>query len=189
MDRRIIKTKESIKKEFVNLLYKNNIIDISVSKICTNCQISRSTFYSHFNDIYSLLDEVEEDIIQYIKTDKLNIMDENALPDQIILSVFDWIIENRPLFASLLKSNSYSFWNKFEEEFKKVITNKLLQMYIIKDEVSSQQLDYIIKFIMAGYGEVYKSMILSENYQPYDGIRYLRMISDGILGGIIERKK
>lgn len=55
------KTKELIKKTFLNLYDKNTIDKISIRKLCEIIGINRSTFYLYYTDIYNLLEQIEKE--------------------------------------------------------------------------------------------------------------------------------
>lgn len=54
-DLRIIKTYRALMDSMTALLEKRNFNQITVNDICEYAQISRTTFYTHFNDKYDLL--------------------------------------------------------------------------------------------------------------------------------------
>ncbi|MBR1704807.1 MAG: TetR/AcrR family transcriptional regulator [Clostridia bacterium] len=59
MDRRIRKTKQAIVTAFLELLEEKKDIDkISITDITKRADISRSTFYFHYNGTYELVDEI-----------------------------------------------------------------------------------------------------------------------------------
>ena len=51
-------TKDSIKAAFIKLLNERPLNKISVKSIVDICNISRNTFYYHFQDIPRLLEEI-----------------------------------------------------------------------------------------------------------------------------------
>lgn len=61
MDARVKKTKQIIKIVFLELLKEKPVKKITVSEICALAKIHRSTFYTHYQDIYYLFDEVIAD--------------------------------------------------------------------------------------------------------------------------------
>ena len=77
MDRRIRKTKQAIVTAFLELLDEKKDIDkISITDITKRADISRSTFYFHYNGTYELVDEISDsfskeifDIIMKAHTD------------------------------------------------------------------------------------------------------------------------
>ena len=53
MDKRIEKTKKSIKNAFMELRAKKPLEKISVKELCDLAYINKSTFYSHYEDIHA----------------------------------------------------------------------------------------------------------------------------------------
>ncbi len=63
-DRRITKTKRSLKEAMVSMLSKEDFEHISITELCREAEVSRITFYSHYNDKYALLDDIFNDMLQ-----------------------------------------------------------------------------------------------------------------------------
>ena len=63
-DRRITKTKRSLKTALIDLLAKEDFEHISITELCRRAEVSRITFYSHYNDKYALLDDIFEDMLR-----------------------------------------------------------------------------------------------------------------------------
>ena len=61
IDLRIIKTKKNIYDAFISLMSEKTFEEIKVSEICDRALINRSTFYSHFDDKYTLFDSLISD--------------------------------------------------------------------------------------------------------------------------------
>lgn len=59
MDVRIVKTKNSIINAFLELRSQKNIEKITVKELCEKAMINKSTFYSHFTDLYALSEYLE----------------------------------------------------------------------------------------------------------------------------------
>ncbi|MDF2503702.1 TetR/AcrR family transcriptional regulator [Clostridium sp.] len=66
-DLRVLKTHESIKNTFSNLLLGKSFKDITVQNICDEALIGRSTFYDHYYDKYDLLNKMAEEIFNEFK--------------------------------------------------------------------------------------------------------------------------
>ena len=62
-DLRIMKTKASIKREFMALLKKKPVEKITVTELAEKALINKGTFYLHYQDIYVLYEEVIHDEI------------------------------------------------------------------------------------------------------------------------------
>ena len=63
MDKRVEKTKYAIKNAFMELRRKKSLEKITVKELCELAYINKSTFYSHYEDIYALSDAVEYEIV------------------------------------------------------------------------------------------------------------------------------
>lgn len=59
IDKRVIKTRSSIKYAFMELALEKDISKISVSDIAERALINRSTFYLHYTDVRSVADDIE----------------------------------------------------------------------------------------------------------------------------------
>ena len=62
-DRRTLYTRMVIKDAFLKLKSSLAYNDITISKICTEAEISRGTFYLHYDNIRQVLDEVLDDAL------------------------------------------------------------------------------------------------------------------------------
>lgn len=63
MDKRIEKTKRAIKNAFMELRTKKSLEHITVKELCELAYINKSTFYSHYEDIYALSDAMEYEMV------------------------------------------------------------------------------------------------------------------------------
>lgn len=63
-DKRIRKTKRSLKAALTEMLSKEEFERISITELCRKAEVSRITFYSHYSDKYALLDEIFDDMLQ-----------------------------------------------------------------------------------------------------------------------------
>lgn len=57
MDKRKEKTKRAIKSAFMELRIKKSLEKITVKELRELAYINKSTFYSHYEDIYALSDD------------------------------------------------------------------------------------------------------------------------------------
>ena len=63
-DKRIVKTKRSLKKALTDMLEKEDFEHISITELCRKAEVSRITFYSHYSDKYALVDEIFNDMLK-----------------------------------------------------------------------------------------------------------------------------
>ena len=66
--RDVARSKEAIKQAFIKLCINKRTEKITVTKILEKANVSRGTFYAHFQDIYDVKEQVEEDLLNVCKT-------------------------------------------------------------------------------------------------------------------------
>ncbi|WNQ14163.1 TetR/AcrR family transcriptional regulator [Paenibacillus aurantius] len=67
VDRRILKTQESLKKAVIELMTEKNFDDITIQEIADRANVNRGTIYLHYQDKFDLLDKLIEAHIQEIR--------------------------------------------------------------------------------------------------------------------------
>ena len=118
------KTKRIIKNTFAEMLSeKKEISKVSVSELCLRCEISRGTFYSHYEDIYGVAEDYEEELITNF-FDKARLLTSNNV--EIFIDVFfEYIRSNDDNYKLLCKSNDFVFTAR---KLSSIAINKLLDL-------------------------------------------------------------
>lgn len=65
-DRRARKTEKELQTALIELMREKELKDITVGELTEKADIHRATFYTHYEDIYALYDEIERGILDYI---------------------------------------------------------------------------------------------------------------------------
>ena len=97
MDIRIEKTQRAIKNTFLELRAKKPLEKITVKELCALACVNKSTFYSHYEDIFALSELMESETITSVVK---NISSQQQDPFQ------DPEIFTRNLYMALLSNNS-----------------------------------------------------------------------------------
>lgn len=129
-DLRIRRTYKLLSESLLDLLSENKFEDISVTDICENAMIHRTTFYKHFEDKYQLLKFC-------VKEFQINFSKENN-PDYKFNNLTDYYIntmknilefitspKNKSQFVALLKNNRNSIQTIFHEAIVEDVILKL----------------------------------------------------------------
>lgn len=66
MDRRVRKSQQAIKEALITLINKDGLDNITVSDLCKEADINRSTFYLHFKNMDELIEAIEEELANHI---------------------------------------------------------------------------------------------------------------------------
>ncbi len=75
MDRRTIYTINVIKDAFIQQVKEVGYDKLSVKKLCETAEISRATFYLHYNDLNDVLDEVIDDALLFSEQGSGTVLD------------------------------------------------------------------------------------------------------------------
>ncbi len=118
------KTKRLIKGVFAEMLseYKE-ISRISVSELCTRADISRGTFYAHYDDTYGVAEDYENELIDRF-FDNAKLLGAVSA-EQFADIFFEYIRENNENYKLLCRSNDFLFAAK---KLTSIATSKLLEL-------------------------------------------------------------
>lgn len=83
-DKRIRKTKRYIKQALAEALKEKPFEQITVTELCAKSDISRITFYAHYNDKFALADEMFAEMLDSATTDYRTMQKENNPGNDIV---------------------------------------------------------------------------------------------------------
>lgn len=118
------KTRKLIKKVFAEMLSeKRELGKISVSELCARAEISRGTFYSHYDDIYGVAEDYENEIMGLFFSDSMLVTPQSI--EQFIDYFFQYVKDNNENYKMLCKSNDFMFTAK---KLSSIAANKLIEI-------------------------------------------------------------
>ena len=119
-----MKTRRLIKKVFAEMLSeKKELGKISVSELCKRADISRGSFYSHYDDIYGVAEDYENEMIDTF-FDNARLFESQDIM-HFIDSIFEFIRQNHENYLLLCKSNDFLFAAK---KLAAIASGKLLEL-------------------------------------------------------------
>lgn len=118
------KTRRLIKKVFAEMLSeKQTLSNISVSELCNRAELSRGAFYSHYDDIYGVAEEYENELIEAFFDKTRLVTSQNII--QFIDSVFEYIRQNDENYRLLCRSNEITFATN---KLTPIVSKKLIEL-------------------------------------------------------------
>lgn len=118
------KTVRLIKKVFAEMLSeKKELGKISVSELCKRADISRGSFYSHYDDIYGVAEDYENEMIDNFFSSARLVESREIM--HFIDSVFEFIRQNHENYRLLCRSNDFLFAAK---KLTAIASSKLLEL-------------------------------------------------------------
>ena len=67
-DKRVVKTKNLLKKALVQLLEKKQLNDISIVELTNLAEVNRKTFYLHYKNVSAIFKEIKNGLLSAVKT-------------------------------------------------------------------------------------------------------------------------
>ncbi len=114
INRRVQYTREALRNALIDLATEKPLHSITVTDICAQADINRSTFYLHYKDIQSLLNEIEDDMLAQMDV----VMTQNH--NDVLLQVLEKIKEDPRtirLMRTLMGENGDpQFLRRFERQ-------------------------------------------------------------------------
>ncbi len=127
-------TKQAIKSSFIKLLNQQPLSKISVRDIVEDCGINRNSFYYHFQDIPSLIEEI-------IKEDADRIIEQyptvNSLRECINI-MFRYALENKKAVLHIYNSANRDIYEKSMMKLCEYVVTKYLETVFGKDPESEK---------------------------------------------------
>ena len=137
-------TREKLIAAFWSLYCEKKIEHISIKEITDNAGYHRSTFYEYFVDIYDVLNQVEDALLEHIERNIIHNLDREIGEDlaQKIAGIYD---EKGEYLSVLLGENGDpNFVNKIKDVMRPALTEAF---GLSEDEVHTS---YIFEFASTG---------------------------------------
>ena len=178
-DRRTIYTKNVIKDALLKLMEKKQFDQITVAALCRQAEITRATFYIHYDNLTVVLNELQEDALQTTEHESSN-LNSNMLKmldfitsqrNLTTLEQYDTLlpicqrIANQPKYRVLFLDESLSAYI-----IKKIYVterDKIVPLLINQCHLSRKEADKLYLFVIYGAYEVNKSMHWEKNKEWY----------------------
>lgn len=149
-DRRVKRTKGLMRDALIALMDEKPFGDITAKDITSKADLNRATFYLHYNNVFGLLDEMENEVVEKFAqmVDRMEIRPDEDWEYPVIGHICDYIVENPQLCRCLLlNSRSDRLAGKLTEIMKRKGMEVRRSMGL---ETEIPQIDYVHQFIACG---------------------------------------
>lgn len=143
-NRRILVTKRILRESLMQLMHDKPISKITIKEICDLSEMSRSTFYLHYQDQFELLSDVENEVMENTVKALENLS--GSLNTQESIEAFlEYVKENKETFGILLCQPE-------TEDFQKSIIEQISNNVktAIPEIMDNKNADYLFTFVMYG---------------------------------------
>lgn len=144
MDLRIVKTRRSIQEAFLKLRATHPLERIRVTELCELATINKTTFYKHYQDVYALSDEIENETIAGIMQNFERVGSLFSNPHDFITGLLSAFGAHRGIILTLFSGRMNVLVEKVERQLK--------AHYLSADNTPER--DITISFLVGGASRV-----------------------------------
>lgn len=148
VDRRVRKTKKLIKDSLTKLMREKGVKDITVRELSDLADINRGTFYTHYKDVFDLLEQIEQEMFEEFNDtiSKYSAQDVLENPGLILSQIFTFLGANSELCISLIGKNGDI---AFVDKLKDLVRHKFLYEWVGDDYIPNKE--YFCSYIISGF--------------------------------------
>lgn len=117
---------------------EKQIKDITVKDLTEHADLNRGTFYLHYLDIYDLLNQLEDEVIENVSMmiQDFNFRNSNQSTYLLLEQLFEYIYDNKHILKTFLQSHSQGhFFNKIQLLIKTIGLDTLKNLYQESDSI------------------------------------------------------
>jgi len=142
-DRRISKTKKSIRDAYIQLIKTNDFHRITVTEIAKEADIDRKTFYYHYSSTYDVLKEIET----IIEGRVLELLEKEFNIESFFIGLNELMIEHFDLYNRIAKSTDYLF---LKNNSKNILKSTLTESFYQNSGLSKEEFNVHAEYISSG---------------------------------------
>ena len=155
IDKRIRKTKKSIRNALAKLMTEKDINSITIKDIAETADINRKTFYNYYSSVNQVIDEIENNVVDSVRKAMLDVDYEEAMKKPYIIfeRLTETINTDFEFYSHLLSYNSnYNLTSKIVEMLK-----ENAKAAIKKDlHLAEPEIDIMLDFALSGMVNIYQ---------------------------------
>lgn len=175
MDRRVRYTKMVLKQALLELMLKEPIAKITVTDVCSLADVNRGTFYAHYRDVYDLLEQIQNEMIDEIQ---------KAIPTKfyrgslrVMLSYIMNAVQDNREFCKVMFSDHGD--KQFLAKLLNTAHNEALEQWRTANlDMSEAEMEQIYAFNAGGASRIIEDWVISDSSQsPEELAEFIEKIS------------
>ena len=163
-------TKEIIARTFTELLEEKPMSKVTVKDIVEDCGVNRNSFYYHFQDIPSLLEEI---IVEMTAKVIENLPEESTFEEKVTAALEE-INLNKRMIYHIYGSSNREFYEKQLMKICDYVTRTYIRSRDYSEKVTSKDLEFVISYLKC---ELFGQLIDWLNHDmSYDIVEHSRIL-------------
>lgn len=149
---RVAETKQKIKRAFLSLYKEKRIEKISIKEITDKAGVNRGTFYAYYLDIYDLLEQIENEVMDTFKIELQPVI--SALlngtklsPDVLPIKFFK---QNKEVLDLFFGDKADANLIRRLKKLAQGIAISTLHLTVDENSDEGKKLQYVLEYISAG---------------------------------------
>ena len=151
-------TAAKMENALVALLETKDFKDISIVDVCEKAGVNRSTFYSHYDNLYDLLKDTQESVIaDFYKSFNMSLDLSNMTANELIFITPQYLVpyltfvkKNRRLYEVYNNSNAF----EVGEMDKRLIENIFIPVYAKNGVTDRRVVEYMSHYFISGVSAI-----------------------------------
>ena len=153
LDRRVRKTRKLYEDALIELLKTKDINQVTVTDLSEIADMNRGSFYTHYDDIYDLLESIENQMLGELTQIAATAPCEGEIflfEEEFtnIVNALKYVEANKEIFRVLLNDQgSLLFLNRLQNVFSEKLLSRLLTLSVSDEKYNT----ILTSFYMAGF--------------------------------------
>jgi AcrR family transcriptional regulator len=144
-DRRVIYTKTILTQTLIKLLLIKPFDKVSIAELCKETGITRATFYAHYNSIFELLNEIQNDFMDDVKSDVIALINSSQSHNVQIIDLMTKVYHKKDLCKVFFMHGEIDFHEKIVNLTKESLIKTWYTKYNVKNlEFLNKGSEYLI---------------------------------------------
>ena len=181
-DKRSRKSRQAIKDAFKEMVLTQEMSHIVIKELAEKADVNRKTFYLHYTDVYNVLEDVEDELLDDIHKifGKFDMDKIKTDPYPLLLAISDGVSgSENETFNKLLFSSTIS--GNFMRKIKDMLKKELFNSYNFNVS-NAPRANIVLSFIVSGVVDCYRDWYLSDRSESLEELA--RELSELIKHGI-----
>lgn len=177
-------TKRAIKESFWKLLNEQPLTQISVREIVEECGINRNSFYYHFQDIPSLIEEIVMDAANALIQQHPSI----TSIDEGVEAAFRFTLDNKKAILHICNSVNRNIYEQYLMRICEYVVTTYFDTVFEKDIVSKSDRDIMILFTKCELFGLFIDWInTGMQDDAIEKLKHLLLLCNGLSSEMIKR--
>ena len=183
-------TREKLKNAFWDIYSEKPLNAITVSEVAKRAGYNRSTFYTYYKDIYDILEQTEEEILEMLRNGsyvKFNLLDRTQY-QRDMMYFGDFLRKNQKCLTILFGENgdpklAYQIWRMMREKFIEDISS-------VETKLPPEMYTYVAEYIVNAHAGAVMMWLRNGCDIPFETLvdTLFRLVSGGIVPVILGDK-